>query len=178
MRFVAADARDFRDAHPFDAVVTRLMLFHLPDAVAVVRHHLAALRPGGLFAAIDFDVGAARSEPPVPIAATALGWVLAAFRSAHADPVIGTRLELLLREAGVRDVAGFGVLRYLGPEDPAGPVLLAGIVRSLAHQIVAAGIASETELGLDTLQERIARDLAAAGAVLIPPAVTGAWGRA
>lgn len=178
VRFARADARAFRDDEPFDAVVTRLLLFHLPDAVDVVRHHLGALGPGGLFCAVDFDIGAARCEPPVPIADTALEWVLAAFRAAGADPVIGTRLELLLRDAGLEGVTGFGVVRYLGPTDPAGPALLAGVVRSLARQIVTSGIASEDELGLDTLQERLARDVRAAGATFIPPAVAGAWARA
>ena len=103
---------------------------------------------------------------------------MAAFRSAGADPVIGARLGVLLRRAGVRDVDGFGVVSYFAPEDPRGPALLAGVVRSLAPQIIAAGIATDDELDLDTLQDRIARDVQAAGAVFIPPAVSGAWGRA
>ena len=45
--FVEADVRTFRDAEPFDAVVGRLILFHLPDAVEVLAHHLAGLRAGG-----------------------------------------------------------------------------------------------------------------------------------
>src|SRR4051812_46895741 len=77
VRFLEADVRSFRDAEPFDAVVARLLLFHLPDAVTVVRHHLGALRPGGVFAAVDFDVGAARTEPPVPLVVTLQSWMLA-----------------------------------------------------------------------------------------------------
>src|SRR4051794_4401037 len=46
--FELGDARTFRDGAPFDAVVMRLLLFHLPDAIDVLRHHLEALRPGGL----------------------------------------------------------------------------------------------------------------------------------
>ena len=33
MEFEQGDARTFRAAEPFDAIVTRLLLFHLPDAV-------------------------------------------------------------------------------------------------------------------------------------------------
>ena len=62
VRYVEGDARTFRDPEPFDAVAERLVLFHLPDAIDVVRHHAAGLRPGGVFAAIDFDVGAARTS--------------------------------------------------------------------------------------------------------------------
>ncbi|MGZ4278207.1 MAG: methyltransferase domain-containing protein [Solirubrobacteraceae bacterium] len=178
VRFELADVHDFRDPERFDAVVTRLLLFHLPDAEAVVRRHAAALHPDGVFAALDFDLGTARSEPAVPVAQAALGWAQAAFRSAGADPVIGSHLALLLRDAGLRNVGGFGVVRYFGPTDPAGPALLSGVVRALAPQILAAGIASAEELALDTLQDRIARDVAAARAVVVPPAVAGAWGRA
>jgi hypothetical protein len=55
--------------------------------------------------------------------------------------------------------------------------MLAGIVRSLAPQMAAAGIATVAELGLDTLQDRLAADVQATRSVLLPPALVGAWGR-
>src|SRR5690349_22220321 len=47
VRFAQADVLGFTDDRPFDAVVGRLILFHLPDPAAAIRHHLQALRPGG-----------------------------------------------------------------------------------------------------------------------------------
>jgi SAM-dependent methyltransferase len=176
VRFIEADVRAYRPDAPFDAVVSRLLLFHLPDAVDVLRHHRRALRPGGLMLALDFDLGTARTEPAVPLATTALGWVEAAFRSAGADPRIGARLGPMLRDAGFPDVTTLGVQDYFAPDDPRGPALLAGVVRSLAPAILAAGLADEAELGLDTLQQRIALETAAARAVFLPPGVVGAWG--
>jgi SAM-dependent methyltransferase len=174
MAFERGDARTFRAAEPFDAIVTRLLLFHLPDAVDVLRHHRHNLRPGGLMVAVDYDTGTARAEPPVELAATVLRWVEAGFRDAGADPRIGARLGPLLRAAGYEEVAGFGVQGYLQPgERP--ERLLAGVVRSLAPQILASGIATEEELGLDTLDARLAEAVAAAGAVVLPPCVVGAW---
>src|SRR5919112_5243689 len=64
MVFTTGDARAFRAEQPFDAVVARLLLFHLPDAVHVLRQHVDGLAPGGLAVAIDFDLGSARAEPP------------------------------------------------------------------------------------------------------------------
>jgi SAM-dependent methyltransferase len=177
LRFVRGDVRTFRDAEPFDAVVERLLLFHLPDAVEVVRHHVEGLRPGGVFLAMDFDIGASRAEPALELVTTVLGWIEAAFRSAGANPRIGAQLGQLLRRAGVADVASFGVQAYLPPDSPAGPRLLAGTLRTLAPQVVAAGIATAAEMGLDTLQQRIADELAAADAVVLMPTVSGAWGR-
>ncbi len=177
VRYVAGDVRAFRDPQPFDAVVERLVLFHLPDAVEVVRHHAEGLRAGGIFAAIDFDVGAARTEPPTPLTTTLVAWMLAAFRSAGADPTIGTRLTRILTAAGLTEVAGFGIQGYIGPDDPAGARMIAGVTRSLAPQMVAAGIATEQELGLDTLEQRIADELREAGATVVMPTVAGAFGR-
>jgi SAM-dependent methyltransferase len=177
LRFVEGDARTFRDAEPFDAIVERLVLFHLPEPVEVVRHHVEALRPGGIFTAIDFDCGALRAEPPTELMRTLVAWMTAAFRAAHADPVIGTRLELILRQAGLGDVGGFGVQAYSGPDDPRGPALFAAVLRSLAPKIHAAGIATEAELDLPTLQARVAADVRAADAVVVLPTVVGAFGR-
>jgi ubiquinone/menaquinone biosynthesis C-methylase UbiE len=176
LHFAEADVRTWSCDEPFDAVVGRLILFHLPDAVAVVRHHLAHVRPGGRFIALDYDIGACRTEPPVPLFEPYLRHVVAAFRSAHADPMVGTRLALMLRDAGLVDTQTIGTQGYIAPDDPRGAAMLAGVVRSLAPQMIAAGIATAADLGVETLQQRLAAQLLAARAVLMPPALVGAWG--
>jgi SAM-dependent methyltransferase len=177
VRFEAGDARTFSAEDPFDAVVMRLLLFHLPDAVEVVRHHAAALRPGGVMLVIDADNGASRAEPPVALVDTVLDWIERGFRSAGADPRIGTRLGVLLGEAGLEGGQGLGIQGYFGPDDPRGATMLAGVVRSLAAQIVSHGVATEEELGLDTLEPRLADAVSSARAVLLPPTLVGAWAR-
>ena len=67
VRFLQADVGTFATDQRFDAVVGRLILFHLPDPVEVIRHHAGALAPGGRIVAIDFDIGTVSSEPPVPL---------------------------------------------------------------------------------------------------------------
>jgi hypothetical protein len=168
----------WRDDEPFDAVVERLLLFHVADPVAVVRHHAAGLKPDGLVVCVDFDVGAARSYPPGPLVTRLAGWIEAAFRHGGADPRVGVRLALILKAAGLRDVGGFGVVTHLAPDDPSGPRLITGVVRTLAPVMIAAGIATAEEIGLDTLEERIGQELRSTDAVFMPPTVVGAWGRA
>jgi hypothetical protein len=136
-----------------------------------------ALRPGGLMVMVEFDIGAVRCEPEAPLAESVRAWIEAAFRSAGADPHIGARAGEMLRRAGFVDVTTFGIQPYAAPSDPAGPALCAGVTRSLAPQIIAQGIADEAELGLDTLQERVAEQLRALDAVMLLPTVVGAWGR-
>lgn len=177
LRFVQGDVRHWRDEEPFDAVIGRLILFHLPDPVSVLQHHAAALRPGGLLLAMDFDVGACRTEPALPMVAEGLGWVRAAFRHAGADPAIGAKLALLLAQAGLADVQGFGVQGYFGPSDARGPALLSGVVRTLVPKIVEAGLATAEHIDIETLEARVAGAMQASGAVLLPPTLAGAWGR-
>ncbi len=175
--FVEGDVLSWRSDQPFDAVVGRLVLFHLPDPVATVRHHVQNLAANGLFVALDFDIGAVRTEPPVSLVAEAGDWINRAFRAAGASPTIGARLGPILQQAGLNQVATFGIQAYLPPGDPAAAALLTGVVRSLAHEIIARGIATVEQLGLDTLEQRLADELGRAQAVLLPPTVVGAWGR-
>jgi ubiquinone/menaquinone biosynthesis C-methylase UbiE len=174
--FRQADARAFSAGAPFDAIVARLLLFHLPDREEVLRHQLDALRPGGTMLMIEFDIGALRAEPEVPLVEAVRRWIEAAFRAAGADPRIGAQAGQLLRRTGFADVSTLGIQTYLAPSDPIGPLLCASVTRSLAPQIVAHGIADEAELDLETLQERIAEQVVARDAVIIPPTVVGAWG--
>ena len=177
VRFVEADVRTFEPDEPVDAVVGRLILFHLPDAVDAVRHHAAALRPGGLLVALDFDIGTCRTEPAVPLFESVRDWVETAFRQAHAEPRIGARLVSILREAGLAGVETLGVQAYFGPNDPAGTAMVAGVALALADPILAAGLATEEELDPATLEQRLAHELRAADAVLLTPCVVAAWGR-
>jgi hypothetical protein len=60
---------------------------------------------------------------------------------------------------------------------PGSGALLTGVVRSLAPAIVAHGIATAAQLGLDDLQGRIERETRRVDAVILLPTVVGAWGR-
>ncbi len=176
VEYIRGNAAEWRASEPFDAIVTRLFLFHVANPTTVVRHHLANLRPRGLFLAVDYDIGSARTEPSVPLLESALHWIEAGFRSAGAWPRIGARLGGILSDAGLGSVTTLGIQGYIAPDDPAGPKLVAGVVRSLAPTLVSRGIATEAELGLSTLEERIASAVRLARAVLLPPTVVGAWG--
>jgi ubiquinone/menaquinone biosynthesis C-methylase UbiE len=175
--FAEADITRWHAPEPFDAIVERLVLFHIPDAAAVVRHHRRNLRADGLFVAIDFDIGACRTEPRVPFIDDVIRWVNDAFSAAGAAPRIGARLALIVEQAGLQNVTSIGVQSYVPPHSRAGANLLAGVVRSLSMAIIQHRIATADELDLPTLEDRIADELRRANAVMLPPTVVGAWGR-
>ena len=175
--FTEADIASWYGTPPFDAVVERLVLFHMPDPAAVVRHYRQSLRADGLFVAIDYDIGACRAEPRVPFIEDVIGWVCDAFSAAGASPRIGARLALILEQAGLQDVTTVGVQAYVPSHSRAGANLLAGVVRSLSTAIIQHRIATAEELDLPALEDRIADELRRADAVMLPPTVVGAWGR-
>ncbi len=178
LTYAEGDARVWLASEPFDAIVSRLLLFHVPDPTAVVNHHLRNLRPGGEFVAIDFDLGGSRAEPSVPIVDDAFRWVQEAFRAVGAWPRIGVRLGTILERGGLSRVSTLGIQAYLPSHDPTGPALLAGVVRSLAAAIVGHGIATAEQLDIATLEQRIAEAVRQADAAIVLPTVVGAWGYA
>ncbi|HEY7604774.1 MAG TPA: methyltransferase domain-containing protein [Gaiellaceae bacterium] len=175
IRLLEGDVREYRDDGRFDAVVGRLILFHLPDPAGAVRHHAQALERGGVLLAIDFDAVTCRTEPPLELARMAVDYYVAAFRRAGADPAIGMRLPGLLEAGGLADVESFGVQEYIPPGDPIGIALLAGVVRTLA---IAENAELPPELELESLDQRLAEAVQEAGATIVPPTLVGAWGRA
>jgi SAM-dependent methyltransferase len=178
VRFVEDDVRTFRDDRPFDAVVGRFIVFHLPDREAVLRHHLAALRPeGGLIVTLDYDLGATRTEPPIPLFSQSLDHMLAGFRSAGADPMIGARLGQLLTDVGLTEVRSIGMQAYEPADNTGGPHMVTAVLRSLLPQLLSAGITTPEDLELDTLAQRLFDAGRATGAVFLPPTLVGAWGR-
>jgi SAM-dependent methyltransferase len=177
VRFVEGDVASWRDDQPYDAVVGRLILFHLPDPVGALRHHLEAIRAGGRVVVLDFDIGGLRAEPSEPLTERMAELITAAFRAVGADPTIGSRLRKIVVEAGAVDVGGMAIAQYLADDDPVGPALLTGVVRTLAPAMIAHGLTTAAELDIDTLATRAAAALHAHGSVLVPPLLAGAWGR-
>ena len=175
--FAEGNVLEWQPPAAFDAIVGRLLLFHLAEPSVAVRQYLQYLRPGGLFIAVDFDLGAVRAEPPLEIVDTPLRWVHEAFRAAGAWPRIGARLGPILEEAGVASVTTFGVQPFVSPNDPVGPRLLAGVVRTLAPAMIAHGIATADQIDVATLEQRMTEAVRGANAVIVLPTVVGAWGR-
>jgi ubiquinone/menaquinone biosynthesis C-methylase UbiE len=175
--FIESEVSAWRSTEPFDAIVGRLLLFHLSDPILAVRQQLENLRKGGLFVALDFDAGAARSEPPVRLVAEAGEWIERAFRSSNANPRVGARLVSILGRAGLAGVRTIGAQSYAQPDDSFAPAFLAGLVRSLSDVIVHQGIATAEQIGADTLEQRIGQALREADAVFLPPTLVGGWGR-
>ncbi|WP_243061084.1 methyltransferase domain-containing protein [Nocardioides sp. SR21] len=175
--FVDGDVTGAVGDGEYDAVVSRLLVLHLADPTSVLRRYLASVRPGGLLVTLDYDTRAAGAEPAVPLVSELFGLVAAALRSAGADPTIGSRLQAIHADVGLDDIGALAITQYLPPDSPVGPGLLSGVVRSLAPRMVALGLATEAELDLGTLPDRISAALQRSGSFFVPPTLAASWGR-
>ncbi|MFG1929729.1 class I SAM-dependent methyltransferase [Mycobacterium sp. NPDC048908] len=177
VEFREGDVRSFVDEEPFDAVVCRLLLMHLPDAVDVLAHQRRNLRSDGVVVAIDYDGGGMRTLPEVELYSRMVQWLRAGFAHARADLDTGMRLPVLFDQAGYRDVNTLGFQLYWPPRTPQVVAYLTSVVCAIKAAIVASGVTTEAEMDLDTLAERLGQEIDAANAVVTLPTVVGGWAK-
>ena len=174
--FRQGDARTFVDEEPFDAAVCRLLLMHLPDAADVLAHQMQNLRPGASSSPWT-TTWAVRARYPRSSCTHDPRWLRAGFEHADVDPFVGMRLLAILGEAGYEEIGSLGLQSYWAPENPQAAGYVVGVVRAMKDAIVASGAATEDELGLDTLEQRLAAALRASNAVYTVPTIVAGWGR-
>jgi predicted O-methyltransferase YrrM len=174
VQFAKGDIHDPAPGGPFDAIVERLILMHLPDPVTVLRRQATVLRPGGLVVAIENDIHTTRSLPSTPLVTQAVAWVVAALAMAGV-PAIGPRLWGVLQDAGLQPLGMIGVQPHFGPDDPAAVALADGVLQAVAPLIERTGIATAAEISAETFGQRLRDELQQNSAVLAPGILLSAW---
>ena len=174
--FVEGDIHETVEGGPFDAVVGRLVLMFVPDPSAVLRSQATALRKGAVAVPIEFDLPSARAIPQTPLVAQILSWITACYERSGIPTSLGPRLWTILREAGFQPLGMMGIQPHFGPDDPGGPALLAGIVRTALPLIEQTGVATAQEIMVETLEARLTDELRTRGAVFAHPTLLSAWG--
>jgi SAM-dependent methyltransferase len=169
IRFVAGDFREISTTPAVDAIVGRLVLMYAADPLDALRCALRDLKPGGIIALqesiIDYE-GPAFIEPLDCLAARAAEWFRAGFKHAGVHTRMGLRLFGLMRRAGLAPSTEIDALIPI-QQGPDGTLFktLAGVVRSQLPSIVASGAATEAEIDIDTLEERMIADAPMEGVV-------------
>jgi len=158
-----------------DAVIGRLILMHLPDPVSTLRQLASLVRPGGLIAFCEFDIGAVRSIPDSPLSRTLVDAIGRVLQSVGLDPAFGTTLHTLFQQAGL----GTPQLTLAAPvgtahdaEAWAYSVEVWRLLYPLAEQL---GLASGELADIDTLLPRMLAQAAAGDAILVLPPMITAW---
>ena len=152
------------------------------DPLDALRRALRNLRPGGVIAlqesVIDYD-GPVFVEPPDCLAARAAEWFRAGFRHAGVQPRMGMRLFGLMRGAGLEPSTELDMLVPI-QQGPDGELFrtLTAVVRSQLPAIVASGAATEAEIGIETLEQRLIADAPPGGVVgYFNAGHVGVWAR-
>jgi SAM-dependent methyltransferase len=182
VRFLPADFRELELESPVDAIVGRLVLMYAADPLDALRRALRNLRAGGVIALqesiVDYD-GPVPVEPPDCLAARAVEWFRAGFRHTGVQPRMGMRLFGLMRAAGLEPSLELDVLVPM-QQGPDGELFrtITAVVRSQIPAIVASGAATEAEIGIETLEQRMIADAPPQGVVgYFNSGHVGVWAR-
>ena len=176
-RFVDADvtSEDAIVDERFDVVYARLLLYHLPERVAVLRRLWKAVAPGGHLVIQDYDVRSAGVEPPLATVEEFKRVVLPAFAAAGCDVHVGTRLPELFARAGIGAPDGTDVAGRLEPlADAQG--LFTGVYSGVLATAIAHGLTTQERA--DAWRTEFARDVERyPERPALWPLLMGAWKR-
>ena len=175
VRFVVGDIHNLGPAGPFDAIIGRLVLMYVSDPAAVLRTQAALLGPGGLVIPIEFDVHTARSIPSTPLVDQAVAWIAETFTRSGIATSLGPRLWAVLGDAGLQPLGMIALQPHFGSDDPDGPAIVAGIIRTILPLIERTGVATAEQVGAETLEQRLTDEFRASAAVFAHPTLFGAW---
>ena len=171
--FLQADAAEVTFDQPFDAIVGRLVLMHQAQPSALLRRLARYLRPDGIVAFQEFDLAAARSCPPSRTYDQCLRWMAAAFTATGTNVGMGPQLYSTFVDAGLPEPAMSLDAGIWGGEGPAA-TLVTEVMRSLLPVLPKFGIATEAEVEIDSLEDRLRMEITSTRGVAISPSLIGA----
>jgi SAM-dependent methyltransferase len=164
----------------FDAIVGRGVLIYLRDPVTVLRKLANYLRPGGIVAFQEADMqrlSTVPAHPPSQIYEQVYTWVREACHHAGMPLRIGLDLYTIFQKSGFPPPQISCEGHILAGPDPARYELLAETVRSLLPLILKFGIATEEEVAIDTLAERLRDEALSQRLVVRGTDMIGVWTR-
>jgi SAM-dependent methyltransferase len=178
VRLVRGDLHSLPIDGPFDAVVGRFVLMHVPDAVAAVRSAARLVRPGGVLAFVEpVLLDPAQTIGATPLIRATIELIMRGLRIAGCDLTFGMRLPAILGEVGLLgpQLVSEGIV--VAADDPSRFEWPAETLRSLIPALEAACVTTAQELDVETLAQRLAADAIAAGSVVLPMVACGGWAR-
>jgi SAM-dependent methyltransferase len=167
---------DYRPAGLLDAVVGRYILHHQKDPAQMLRYLAGFVRPGGIIAFHELGMGSyAISRPGTAAWALAMGWINAVLVQSGGQADAGFRLLQIYDDAGLGMPAVFCETIVSGGRFSPFYDWLATTVRSLLPRMLELGIATEAEVDIDTLEDRLRNDAIEQRIQLLSPPQFCAW---
>ena len=159
----------------FDLVYARLLLYHLPERVDVLRRLWDAVAPGGHLLIQDYDVDSVNVIPPLESLDEFRRVAVAAFEYAGCDVHVGRRLPQLFAQAAVGPPDGTDVAGLLEPFSAA-QRMITGVHAGLLDTALRHGVTTPERSAAwsDALAADVARHPEAPA---LWPLLIGAWKR-
>ncbi|WP_237708380.1 SAM-dependent methyltransferase [Mycobacterium marinum] len=178
VRFRLGDPADSSFERPFDAIVGRYVLTFQADPAAMLHRLSQHLVPGGIVAFHEPDWSAVRSSPPAPTHDRCCHWIREALDRTHTSWDMADRLHNAFTGAGL-PAPTLTMRTFIGAGRAAAVWLqaLADLVETLLPTIQAQGVATATEVGIETLTQRLLEEVSDLGATVIGRSEVGAWTR-
>jgi SAM-dependent methyltransferase len=175
--FAVQDLAELTLDTPVDALIGRLVLMYLDDPAAALRRLLGQVKPGGVVAFQEMDMGAVTWQPDCPLLAAAVDRIAQTFIRVGLDHRTGLKLARIYRDAGLPAPQTLqGARVESGPDSPV-YAYIAQTTRTLLPLMERTGVATIAEVEVDSLAARLREELVAADATVVPPPLVGAWAR-
>ena len=164
---------------PFDAVVGRYVLLFQADPTTMLRKLVRQIRPGGVIVFHEPEWDHTRSIPPSPTYDLCRRWIGDVLRLAGTpDTNLASRLYHAFVGAGLTSPS-MRMQTFVGGGTECVEWLhaVAELVRSLLPAIEKMGVATVAEVEIETLAERLRREVLANGSLIIGRSEIGVWSR-
>jgi SAM-dependent methyltransferase len=164
------------DDEPFDAVVGRYVLMFQERPAELLRKVARHVKPGGPIVMHEPDWDGARSFPPAPLFDRSCDWIVRAVTANGHASRMGKDLHATFLAAGL-PAPTMGLDTLLGGGEKSAPLvgLIADLTRTLAGEIERLGIATASEMDIETLGRRMLDEAVAGDRVLVGRYEIGAW---
>lgn len=175
--FEVGDPASMHFDRPFDAIIGRFVLMYQDDPATSLKNMMRYLREDGLVAFQEVDSTTCRSWPAVPVFDEAARWLAEGLRSSGARPELGLEMHSLFVDCGLPAPRMRTDTLVSGEENSPVYKLLAEAVRSLAPTLEKLNIASAAQVKIDSLADRMCREVVAKRGVAMSYGLVGAWAR-
>lgn len=178
VKYVAGDIESVQLDQDFDAVVGRFVLMWLPEPLAVLDRVVKLVRPGGVVAFQDNDFTFnVLASAPLPLFDRLSAWLKETQRQGGPDYHMGLKMQQLYQQVGLP-------APQLTLDAPVGTganwtgyQFLAETVEMLLPPMQQLGIVMPADMDTSNLAERVRKEAMENKAVIVLPAIVGAWSR-
>lgn len=161
---------------PVDAVIGRLILMWTADRIDVLKACAAALPPGALVWFLEPDMHYPYARPSSPAWDAVYEWLVTTVQHLGVETRMNLCLHEAFRAAGLPAPQMRSETLMWGWQEA--PVWFwVNVIRGIIPVLEQFGIATASEVDIDTLEARLTADLREADGIMLLPPLTAAWAR-